>query len=104
MKIVLKQIFYSINKKESTSYTRKKILINNSNYFIWIKLLKIYKNYLFYKKVLYIFNNLKILKEHMSKNRSRKKIERRGDNIGLFELLETKQKNFVFGITFLTFF
>ena len=25
MKIVLKQIFYSINKKESTSYTRKKI-------------------------------------------------------------------------------
>ena len=73
MKIVLKQIFYSINKKESTSYTRKNILINNSNYFIWIKLFKIYKNYLFYKKVIYIFNNLKILKEHMSKNRSRKR-------------------------------
>ena len=33
-----------------------------------------------------------------------KEIERRGDNRGLFELLETKQKNFVFGITFLTFF
>ena len=33
-----------------------------------------------------------------------KEIERRGDNIGLFELLETKPKNFVFGITFLTFF
>ena len=31
-------------------------------------------------------------------------MERIGDNIGLFELLETKQKNFVFGITFLTFF
>ena len=32
----------------------------------------------------------------MSKNRSRKEIERRGDNIGLLELPEKKPKNFVF--------
>ena len=31
-------------------------------------------------------------------------MERIGDNIGLLELLEKKQKNFVFEITFLTFF
>ena len=36
---------------------------------------------LMYKKVIYIFNNLKILKKHMSINRSRKEIERRGDSI-----------------------
>ena len=82
MKIVLKQIFYSINKKESTSYTRKKILINNSNYFIWIKLFKIYKNYLFYKKVIHIFNNIKILKNIWIKIEVEKEIERRGDSIG----------------------
>ena len=104
MKIVLKQIFYSINKKELTSYTRKKILINNSNYFIWIKLFKIYKNYLFYKKVIHIFNNIKILKKIWVKIEVEKEIERRGDNIGLLELLEKKKKNFVFGIAFLTFF
>ena len=42
----------------------------------------------------------------MSKNRSgkEKEIEKRGDNIGLLELLERKQKNFVFWIIFLTFF
>ena len=32
----------------------------------------------------------------MSKNRSRKEIEKRGENIGLLELLERKPKNFVF--------
>ena len=42
---------------------------------------KIYKNYLFYKKVIHIFNNIKILKKHISKNRSKKKLERRGDSI-----------------------
>ena len=36
MKIVLKQIFYSMNKKESILYTRKN-LINNTNYFVLIK-------------------------------------------------------------------
>ena len=40
----------------------------------------------------------------MNKNRSTKEIERRGDNIGLLELLEKKPKNFVYWITFLTFF
>ena len=40
----------------------------------------------------------------MNKNRSGKEKERKGDNIGLLELLEKKPKNFVFGITFLTFF
>ena len=40
----------------------------------------------------------------MNKNRSRKEIEKRGDNIGLLELPEKKSKNFLFGITFLTFF
>ena len=40
----------------------------------------------------------------MSKNRSRKRnIQKRGDNIGLLELPEKKQKNFVFGIVFLSF-
>ena len=32
-----------------------------------------------------------------------KVIEKRGDNIGLLELPEKKQKNFVFGIVFLSF-
>ena len=36
----VKSIFYLINKNESILYTRKKILINNTNYFIWIKLFK----------------------------------------------------------------
>ena len=54
-------------------YTHDKILANNINYFILIKHFKNIKNYLFYiyKKVIYIFNNIKILKKHMSKNRSR---------------------------------
>ena len=33
-----------------------------------------------------------------------KEIERRGNKIGLLELPKKKPKNFVFGITFLTFF
>ena len=45
----------------------KKKFKNNTNYFI---LIKHFKNI---KKVIYIFNNLKILKKHMSKNRSRKR-------------------------------
>ena len=70
----MKQIFYSINKNEIILYTRKN-LINNTNYFILIKPFKNKKNYLFYiyKKVIYIFYNIKILKNHMSKNRSRKR-------------------------------
>ena len=44
--------------------------------------------------------------KHMNKNRSWNEIERRGDNKGKITLgiIEKKPKNFVFGITFLTFF
>ena len=62
-------------------YTHDKILANNINYFFLNVIFKIYKNYIFYKKVIYIFNNIKILKKHMNKNISKKKIERRGDSI-----------------------
>ena len=40
----------------------------------------------------------------MSKIEVEKEVENRGDNIGLLELPKKKPKNFVFGITFLTFF
>ena len=69
-----------INKNESILYTRKN-LINNTNYFILINILKIYKNYLFYKKVIQIFNNLKILKNIWVKIEVEKEIERRGDSM-----------------------
>ena len=46
----------------------------------------------------------KMIKNIWIKIKLEGEIKRRGDNIGLLELLETKPKNFVFGITFLTFF
>ena len=54
-------------------YTQEKILAYNINYLFLNVFFKMYKNYLFYEKVIHIFNNLKILKKHMNKNRSRKR-------------------------------
>ena len=71
MKIVLKLIFYSINKNELI-LSQKKI---QQIALIICNFLKIHKNYLFYKKVKHDFNNRnkKILKKHMNKNRRRKR-------------------------------
>ena len=46
----------------------------------------------------------KMIKNIWIKIEVEKEIEKRGDNIGLLQLPEKKPKNFVFGITFLTFF
>ena len=54
------------------------------------------------------FNNRKTKKDkkHMNKNRSRKRNRKKGDSIYKVsnEISKEESKNFVFGITFITFF
>ena len=54
---------------------------------------------------MHIFNSLTIFKNIWVKIKVEKEIERRGDSIGkiIFGIIREEKKNFVFGITFLTF-